>query len=49
MQVKGMDGQHYSVTGQAQGNFNTVGAAAGIASLLGIDLGSILGTGGIRT
>lgn len=43
MQVKGMDGQHYSVTGQAQGNFNTVGAAAGIASLLGIDLGSILG------
>lgn len=43
MQVKGMDGQHYSVTGQTQGNFNTVGAAAGIASLLGIDLGSILG------
>lgn len=43
MQVKGMDGQHYSLTGQAQGNFNTVGAAAGIASLLGIDLGSILG------
>lgn len=43
MQIKGMDGQHYNVTGQGQGNFNTVGAAAGIASLLGIDLGSILG------
>ena len=43
MQVKGFDGQHYNVTGQSQGNFNTVGAAAGIASLLGIDLGSILG------
>lgn len=38
-----MDGQNYHVTGQSQGNFNTVGAAAGIASLLGIDLGSILG------
>ena len=36
-----VNGQH--VTSQAQGNFNTVGAAAGIASLLGIDLGSILG------
>lgn len=36
-----VNGQH--VTSQAQGNFNSVGAAAGIASLLGIDLGSILG------
>lgn len=43
MTVKGIDGQSYNVTGQGQGNFNTVGAAAGIASLLGIDLGSILG------
>jgi len=43
MQIKGSDGQCYHVTGQNQGNFNTVGAAAGIASLLGIDLGSILG------
>ena len=33
-----------NVTSQAQGNFNTVGAAAGIASLLGVDLGSILGS-----
>lgn len=43
MHIKGVDGQTYHVTGQNQGNFNTVGAAAGIASLLGIDLGSILG------
>lgn len=44
MQIKGMDGTSYNVTSQGQGNFNTVGAAAGIASLLGIDLGSILGS-----
>lgn len=43
MQIKGMDGTSHNVTSQGQGNFNTVGAAAGIASLLGIDLGSILG------
>ena len=43
MQVKGMDGQHYSVTGQAQGNFNTAGSIAGILSLLGFNLGGILG------
>lgn len=30
MRVKGMDGQEYHVTGQGQGNFNTVGAAGGI-------------------
>ena len=30
MKVKGMDGQEYHVTGQGQGNFNTVGAAGGI-------------------
>ena len=30
MRVKGADGQDYHVTGQAQGNFNTVGAAGGI-------------------
>lgn len=44
MQIKGMDGTSHNVTSQGQGNFNTVGAAAGIASLLGIDLGSILGS-----
>lgn len=36
-----MDGQTYNVTSQGQGNFNTVGAAAGIASLLGFDLGGL--------
>ena len=30
MRVKGTDGQEYHVTGQGQGNFNTVGAAGGI-------------------
>lgn len=43
MQIKGMDGQSYSVTGQGQGNFNTVGAAAGIASFLGINGGNLFG------
>lgn len=43
MTIKGANGDNYHVTGKGQGNFNTVGAAAGIASLLGIDLGSILG------
>ena len=32
-----------NVTSQAQGNFNTVGAAAGIASLLGVDFSCLLG------
>lgn len=40
-----MDGQNYNVTGQGQGNFNTVGAAAGIASFLGINGGNLLGGG----
>lgn len=31
------------MTSQAQGNYNTVGASAGIASLLGLNLGNILG------
>ena len=43
MIVKGMNGESHNVTSQGQGNFNTVGAAAGIASLLGIDLGTLLG------
>jgi hypothetical protein len=43
MRIKGMDGHEYNVTGQGQGNFNTVGAAAGIASLLGINLNGLLG------
>lgn len=30
MKIKGADGHEYNVTGQGQGNFNTVGAAGGI-------------------
>ena len=43
MKVKGADGYEHSVTGQGQGNYNTVGASAGIASFLGLNLGNILG------
>lgn len=32
-----------SVTSQAQGNFNTVGGAAGIAALLGLNAGNLFG------
>lgn len=46
MQIKTMDGQSVNVTGAGQGNFNTVGAAAGIASFLGINGGNIIGRGG---
>ena len=48
MRVKGMDGQEYHVTGQGQGNYNTVGASAGIASFLGLNAGNILGGWGNR-
>jgi hypothetical protein len=41
MEIKGADGHSYHVTGQGQGNFNTAGAIAGIASLLGFDLGNL--------
>lgn len=43
MQIKGMDGQHYNVTGQGQGNLNSVLGALGAASFLGINGGNILG------
>ena len=43
MKIKGVDGHEYSVTGQGQGNYNTVGASAGIASFLGLNAGNILG------
>lgn len=43
-----MDGQEYHVTGQGQGNYNTVGASAGIASFLGLNAGNILGGWGNR-
>lgn len=43
MRVKGMNGEEYNVPGQGQANFNTAGGIAGILSLLGFDLGGILG------
>ncbi|MBR5476699.1 MAG: hypothetical protein IKV17_07775 [Bacteroidaceae bacterium] len=43
MKVKGADGHEYHVTGQGQGNYNTVGASAGIASFLGLNANNILG------
>lgn len=43
MRIKGSDGHDYNVTGQGQGNYNTVGASAGIASFLGLNAGNLLG------
>lgn len=43
MKIKGMNGEDYHVTGQGQGNYNTVGASAGIASFLGLNAGNLLG------
>lgn len=43
MRIKGADGHEYNVTGQGQGNYNTVGASAGIASFLGLNAGNLLG------
>ena len=43
MRIKGMSGEEYNVTGQGQGNYNTVRASAGIASFLGLNAGNILG------
>ena len=43
MRVKGADGHEYNVTGSGQGNYNTVGASAGIASFLGLNAGNLLG------
>ena len=43
MRIKGHDGHEYDVTGSAQGNYNTVGASAGIASFLGLNAGNLLG------
>lgn len=43
MRIKGTDGHDYNVTGQGQGNYNTVGASAGIASFLGLNANNILG------
>lgn len=35
MRIKGMDGQEHNVTGQGQGNLNTVLGAIGTAGVLG--------------
>lgn len=43
MKIKGADGHEYNVTGQGQGNYNSVGASAGIASFLGFNANNILG------
>lgn len=43
MRIKGANGEDYNVPGQGQANFNTAGGIAGILSLLGFDLGGILG------
>ena len=43
MRIKGSNGEDYNVPGQGQANFNTAGGIAGILSLLGFDLGGILG------
>ena len=49
MQIKGMNGENYSVTGQGQGNYNTVAGSLGIASFLGLNAGNVLGGWGNRT
>ena len=43
MKIQGTNGQEYHVTGAGQGNYNTVGASAGIASFLGLNAGNLLG------
>lgn len=43
MIIKGMNGENHNVTSQGQGNYNTVGASAGIASFLGLNAGNVLG------
>ena len=43
MVIKNGNGEHYNVTSQGQGNYNTVGASAGIASFLGLNAGNLLG------
>lgn len=48
MTIKGMDGQSYNVTGQGQGNTNTVLGALGAASFLGLNAGNVLGGCGNR-
>lgn len=42
MVIKGTNGEHYNVTGQGQGNYNTVAGSLGIASFLGLNAGNVL-------
>lgn len=48
MRIKGMNGEEHNVTGQGQGNYNTVGASAGIASFFGLNAGNLLNGWGNR-
>lgn len=48
MVIKGINGESHNVTSQGQGNYNTVGASAGIASFLGLNAGNILGGWGLN-
>lgn len=43
MVIKGMNGESHSVTGQGQGNYNTVAGSLGIASFLGLNANNVLG------
>lgn len=43
MKIKGADGNDYHVTGQGQGNYNSVAGSLGIASFLGLNANNILG------
>ena len=43
MRVKDVNGNEHNVTGQGQGNYNTVGASLGIASFLGFNANNVLG------
>lgn len=46
MQIKGMDGQNYNVTGQGQGTYNTIAGSAGLLAFLqNGGLGNIFGNG----
>lgn len=42
-----MNGENHNVTGQGQGNYNTVGASLGIASFLGLNANNVLGGWGL--
>lgn len=48
MTIKGMNGESQSVTGMAQGNYNTVAGSLGLASFLGLNAGNLLGGLGNR-